>query len=52
MTRAQEIRLLQVRYLKAVSDRKPKTASIIFARLSSLMARQLRAETRQDRKAS
>lgn len=48
MTRAEEIRVLQARYLKAVSDHKPKTASIIFARLSALMTRQLRAEMRKE----
>lgn len=50
VSREQEIRSLRVRYLVAVSERKNKTASIIYARLSSLMARQLKTENRQDRK--
>jgi len=50
MTRAEEIRSLKLRYLRAQSERKHKTASLIYARLRSLMARQLNAENRQDRK--
>lgn len=52
MNRAQTIRELQVRYLKAASDGKRKTASIIFARLKSLTTRQIKAELRADRKSA
>lgn len=50
MTRAEQIRDLQVRYLLAVSQHKRKTAALIYARLKSLMTRQVRAETRQERR--
>ncbi len=50
MTRAEEIRSLKLRYLRAVSERKHKTASLIYARLRSMMARQLNAEIREERK--
>lgn len=52
MTREQQIRELQVRYLKAVSDGKRKTASLVYARLSSLVTRQIRAELRAERKSA
>ena len=52
MTRTDEIRKLRVRYLIAVSERKHKTAALIYARLSSLVARQLRAEVREERRVS
>ena len=52
MTRAEQIRDLQVRYLLAVSQHKRKTAALIFARMKSLMTRQLAYEIRQDRKSS
>lgn len=44
MTRAKEIGSLRARYATAVAQGKRKTASLIFARLSSLVARQLKAE--------
>lgn len=50
MNREQEIKDLQARYLVAVSQHKRKTASMIFARLCSLMTRQLKAENKMDRK--
>lgn len=52
MTRAQEISELRRRYAKAIRENKRKTAAIIYARLCSLMARQLKAENREDRRAS
>jgi len=50
MTRMAEIERLRVRYLIAVSERKHKTASLIYARLMSLTTRQLKAENRMDRR--
>lgn len=50
MTREQEIRDLQARYLIAVAQHKRKTAALIFARLCGLMTRQLRAENKLDRR--
>lgn len=50
MTRAEQIRDLQVRYLLAVSQHKRKTAGLIFARMKSLMTRQLAYENKIDRK--
>lgn len=52
MKRAEQIRDLQARYLVAVDQRKRKTAAIIFARLRSLMTRELKAENRADRRAA
>lgn len=51
MNRAEEIRSLQARYLVAVSDGKRKTASLIYARLRSLMTRQVKAEIREEKRA-
>ena len=50
MTRAEQIRDLQVRYLLAVSQHKRKTAALIFARMKSLMTRQLAYENKIDRR--
>jgi hypothetical protein len=50
MTREQQIRELQARYLAAVSGKKRLTASMLYARLSSLVTRQIKAEMRQERK--
>lgn len=50
MTRAEQIKELQARYLVAVSQRKHKAAAIIFARMKSLMMRQLAYENKLDRK--
>lgn len=50
MTREQEIKDLQARYLIAVAQHKRKTAALIYARLSSLMLRELKAEIRKDRR--
>lgn len=50
MTRSEQIRELQARYLKAVSDGKRLTASMIYARLRSLMTRQIKSEMRTQRK--
>lgn len=47
MTRAQEIQSLQARLARANAERKHKTASLIYARLKSLMTRELRAEMRR-----
>lgn len=52
MTREQEIQNLHARYLVATAQRKHKTATLILARLCVLQTRQLKAEIRQDRKAS
>lgn len=52
MTRAQKIRELQAAYLKAASEGKRLRASVYYARLSSLVTRQIKAEMRQERKAS
>ena len=49
MNRADEILKLRQRYAEAILRRKPKLASLIFARLLSLTTRQLKTENRQDR---
>jgi hypothetical protein len=46
MTRLQEIADLRRRYQEAVEARKWKTASLLHARLLSLMTRQLNAENK------
>jgi hypothetical protein len=48
MTRPQEIRALKLRYLRLVSERKNKSASLVYARLMSLTTRELRAEMREE----
>ena len=50
MTRPQQILELQRKLRAATEAKKRKTASILYGQLSSLMARQLRAETKQERK--
>lgn len=52
MTRIQEITNLRARYFVAAKAHKRKTAAMIFARLSQLTTKQLKAELRQERKAS
>lgn len=52
MTREQQIRELQVRYLTAISSGKRKTAALLYARLSSLVTRKIKAEIRADRKSA
>mgnify|MGYP006080774291 CR=1 FL=1 len=51
MTRADEIRHLQARYLVAAAEGKRNTASLIYARLRSLMTRQVKAEIREEKRA-
>lgn len=52
MTRAQEIRELQAAHLKASSEGKRLRARIIYARLSPLVTRQIKAEIRAERKSA
>lgn len=52
MTREQQIRELQARYLAASAQGKRKTAGLIYARLSSLVTRQIKAEIRAEKRAS
>lgn len=52
MTRAQTILDLRRRYAQAEADRKHKLASIIYARLSALVTRQIGEENRKDRRAA
>ena len=51
MTRAQEIESLRARIVSAERARKLKTVSILYARLHSLILRQLRAEMKAEKAA-
>ncbi len=48
--RKQEMERLRFRYLVAVDQGKRKQASILYARLSALVLRELKAENRAQRK--
>ncbi len=50
MTRLDQIKELQARYLVAVAEKKRKTAAILYARLQSLMTRELRAENKASKR--
>lgn len=50
MTRADEIQRLRARYLVAMAEHRHKEAAILYARLQSLVTRQIRAEIRADKK--
>lgn len=52
MTRSDHIVQLRHEYSKAVEANKRKAACIIYAKLSALVTRELRAEIRQQRKVS
>lgn len=52
MTRERKIRELQAAHLKAVSDGRRLRAKMIYARLSPLVTRQIKAEMRQERKSA
>jgi hypothetical protein len=47
MNRRQEISVLRAKYAQAMKLGKRKTASLIYARLLSLMMRELRSENRK-----
>lgn len=49
MTRLQEIEILSRRYQDYMSQGKRKAAGIVYARLCSLVSRQLKSELRADR---
>lgn len=50
MNRQDEIARLRFRYLVAVEKGRRKEASILYARISSLVMRQLKSENRASRK--
>ena len=50
MDRRQEMEQLRFRYLVAVDQGKRKQASLLYARLSALVLRELKAANRAERK--
>lgn len=49
-TRAEEIQRLHFRYMAATEAGKRKEANILFARMSALVLRQLKAEERAEKR--